>query len=510
MLFNSALFLLVFFPIVTLAYYALPHRFRIWLLLGASAYFYAVAIPTYLLVLVGVVLVDYAAGLAIERAAGRSRRAILGISICVNVGLLAVFKYLDFFSHNAESLVRIIGWNYSARTLGLLLPIGLSFHTFQSMAYTIEVYRGRQAAERHLGVFALYVLFYPQLVAGPIERPQHLLPQLRRPPQLPDATWELGAFRAFRSSTVIAGLQLIVVGLFKKMVIADRLAVVVDAVYGDPTLYRGVPLIVATVFFAVQIYCDFSGYTDIARGAARVMGVQLRENFDRPYGATSIADFWHRWHMSLSTWFRDYLYIPLGGSRSGRARWIRNVLITFVVSGLWHGASWTFVLWGALHGAYLVVGRLTAGARAWLAHLCRLAEDGPWRRALKVATTFALTTTAWILFRATTISDAWYIASHLSSGVGAAIGAAAQQSIGGGILVRLGLATLPFAKHEWIMAGGLVLGVLVMDQLPSLARIGAAIRARPLWVRWPVYYALVLGVVLLGVFRTATFIYFQF
>ncbi len=345
MLFNSLQFLL-FFPVVTALYFLASQRLRWVVLLAASCVFYAAFIPKYLLILAFLILVDYVAGRGIENAEGRRRRMLLLMSLVANIGLLCVFKYLDFADQNLNALFAWAGLDWVIPQLNIILPIGLSFHTFQAMSYTIEVYRGRQKAERHLGIYALYVMFYPQLVAGPIERPYQLLHQFRE-------------HHEFDLPRVSDGLKLMLWGFFKKVVIADRIGLYVNQVYEAPTSHHGWSLIVATYFFAFQIYCDFSGYTDIAIGAAQVMGFRLMDNFNRPYFAKSIAEFWRRWHISLSSWFRDYLYFPLGGNRVPVPRWCFNISIVFLLSGLWHGASWTFVVWGALHGFYILVGRFT-------------------------------------------------------------------------------------------------------------------------------------------------------
>jgi D-alanyl-lipoteichoic acid acyltransferase DltB (MBOAT superfamily) len=507
-LFNSGLFLLLFFPVVTLLYHALPQRQRWALLLVASCYFYMVAVPAYLGILATIIVIDYTAGLAIEGASGGRRRAYLVASIVSNLGLLALFKYAGFAVENAARLAQVIGWNYTSEALSLALPIGLSFHTFQSMAYTIEVYRGSQPAERHAGYFALYVMFYPQLVAGPIERPQHLLPQLKRPPEL-SAAGLRGRLRGLAEPCVGEGLQLMVVGLFKKLVIADRVAVVVDNVYATPHGYAGLPLLLATVCFAVQIYCDFSGYTDIARGAALTMGVRLTENFAHPYGARSIADFWRRWHISLSSWFRDYVYVPLGGNRVSTKEWLRNVLVTFLLSGLWHGANWTFVVWGALHGGYLVAGRALAPWRERAIAYLGIRDMPRLHGALRVTTTLALVTFAWIFFRAESLADGWFIATHLTTGLGATLQSVISSS-GEGLMVRLGLAPLPVAKHEWLLIAALAGGVILFDQRRPQRRFVDDLLTRPVFARWAVCYALVCAVLFFGVYRTATFIYFQF
>ena len=303
MLFNSIHFI-VFFIVVTSAYFALPYKYRWVLLLSASCYFYMAFVPVFILILVFTIIVDYFAGIFIEQSDGKKRKLFLIASLIANIGVLVVFKYYNFMNENFTFLLKGFALENPLPFLKILLPIGLSFHTFQAMSYTIEVYRGNHKAERHFGIYALYVMFYPQLVAGPIERPQNILGQFYEK-------------HDFDYDRVVNGLRLMLWGFFKKIVIADRLAVFVNEVYNQPNEYNGGAIWLSTFFFAIQIYCDFSGYTDIARGAARVMGYELLLNFNRPYFATSIKEFWSRWHISLSTWFRDYLYIPLGGNRVG-------------------------------------------------------------------------------------------------------------------------------------------------------------------------------------------------
>jgi len=371
MLFNSLDFL-VFFPVVTLLYFLLPHRLRWLLLLVASCIFYMYFIPVYLLILVFTIIVDYIAGIAIENAPGVKRKIFLIISLVANIGGLVIFKYA--------------GWLHPAWKV--ILPLGLSFHTFQAMSYTIEVYRGRQAAERHPGIYALYVMFYPQLVAGPIERPSHLLPQL-------------SARHSFNWGNLAAGLRLMLWGFFKKLVIADRLSGYVNYVYDHAGQLSYGYVIVAVVFFSFQVYCDFSGYSDIATGAAKTMGFDLMVNFNRPYFSTNIREFWSRWHISLTSWFRDYVYIPLGGNRAGKYRKYFNILAVFLLSGLWHGAGWNFLIWGGLH-AMLMIG--------WVWRRDRRPEGdaGPGflGRMGGIALTFCLVTLAWVFFRCTDLGQA--------------------------------------------------------------------------------------------------------
>lgn len=478
MLFNSWQFA-IYFIVVTAAYFALPYRARWVLLLAASCYFYMAFIPVYILILLFTILIDYGAGILIENAQGERRRFYLICSVIANVGVLAIFKYFNFLNGNFAALASAIGWNYPVENLAIILPIGLSFHTFQSLSYTIEVYRGRHKAERHLGLFALYVMFYPQLVAGPIERPQNVLPQFHEQ-------------HDFDYDRVTSGLKLMAWGLFKKVVIADRLAVVVNAVYGDPSSHTSFALIMATYFFAYQIYCDFSGYSDIALGAARVMGFRLMENFNQPYLSQSVSEFWRRWHISLSTWFRDYLYIPLGGNRVAKWRWYLNTMIVFMVSGLWHGASWNFVIWGALHGLYIVGAVLIGGL---LSRTVSVPQSGPlaWTsRAFNTLLTFHLVAFAWIFFRAANLSDAWYIVTHLFSDL------QLRSNLG------LGLGIVP--------ALIVVTCILFMEGVQYVHRNGwVNLAGQPGWARWSFYYMVVAMIVLFGVMQSeAQFIYFQF
>ncbi len=339
MLFNSIDFL-IFFIFVTTLYFALPHRFRWFLLLVASCVFYMFFKPEYILILGFTIVIDYYAGIKIESAKSPgARKRFLVLSLIANIGVLAVFKYYNFINDNITGLCNLFGYDNHIPYLKIILPIGLSFHTFQAMSYTIEVYRGNQKAERHFGIYSLYVMFYPQLVAGPIERPQNMLHQF----------WEKYTWDYDR---VMGGLRLMAWGLFKKVVIADRLSIVVDAMYNGTYGYNTIWVIIGTFFFAYQIYCDFSGYSDIALGSAKVMGFTLMKNFNYPFQAKTITDYWRRWHISLSTWFSDYLYTPIVINKRDWGKWavVFGLVITFFISGLWHGAGWPFIIWGVLHG----------------------------------------------------------------------------------------------------------------------------------------------------------------
>ena len=471
MLFNSLAFL-AFFPIVTILYFLTPHRWRWLLLLAASCVFYMAFIPVYILILVFTIVIDYFAGLGIAGATGARRRLFLVMSIVANVGVLAVFKYVDFFAANVNAIARAVDWNYSFAALSIVLPIGLSFHTFQAMSYTIEVYRGRVEPERHFGIYALYVMFYPQLVAGPIERPQHLQPQFHEPHHFDDAR-------------VANGLKLMLWGFFKKIVIADRLAPVVANVYGDTARATPAALVAATLAFTFQIYCDFSGYSDIARGAAQVMGFELMVNFRRPYAARSIQEFWRRWHISLSTWFRDYVYFPLGGNRRGALRTAMNIMIVFLLSGLWHGANWTFVVWGALHGAALVAQTALSGRR--------LPAFISW------ALTFSFVSFAWIFFRAASVDEAMRIVMLIPRGLHD--------------LVRTPLAALmnQCGADASTLVGVVSIGIMeIVQWFQERGSVRQMLATRPMWLRWSLYYAATAWVLLFGKLEVAQFIYFQF
>lgn len=400
MLFNSLTFL-IFFPVVTILYFLLPHKIRWFLLLVASCFFYMFFKPVYILILFGTIIIDYYAGIKLEEITDKKKKKFfLVLSLIANIGVLVVFKYYNFINENITVLLQNMGAENPIPYLNILLPIGLSFHTFQAMSYTIEVYRGNQKAERHFGIYALYVMFYPQLVAGPIERPQNVLHQFHEK-------------HYFNYSDVSSGLKLMLWGLFKKVVIADRLAIGVDEVYNNLDSYSGVALMVATAFFAIQIYCDFSGYSDIALGAARVMGFKLMLNFNRPYASRSISEFWSRWHISLSTWFRDYLYIPLGGNRVKLPRLYFNLFIVFMISGIWHGASWTFVIWGALHGCYLIIALMTKNIGIKISEFFKKLKLAFVVNAFNIVSVFALVTFAWLFFRAETFSDSMYIVKNM-------------------------------------------------------------------------------------------------
>jgi D-alanyl-lipoteichoic acid acyltransferase DltB (MBOAT superfamily) len=433
-------------------------------------------VPLYILILGFTIVVDYFAGIYIENAVGKRRKILLICSLVANIGILAIFKYYNFINDNISILATNLELTNNIPYLNILLPIGLSFHTFQAMSYTIEVYRGKQKAEKHFGIYSLYVMFYPQLVAGPIERPQNILPQLH-------------AKHEFNYANLSAGLKQMAWGFFKKLVVADRLSIYVDTVYPNPELHNGTTVVISSLFFAVQIYCDFSGYSDIAIGCAKTMGFDLMTNFKRPYFAKSISDFWSRWHISLSTWFRDYLYIPLGGNRVKISRRFLNLFIVFILSGLWHGASYNFIIWGVLHGVYQIIG---LAIKPYLAELETHFSSfflQIWNF-LKGTMVLSIVTFAWIFFRADSLTDAFTLISNLKS-----------------------FGKMPFLGSGINQFGHCILAIIllfsieyVMEFKPNFKLIN---NSKPL-IRWASIMALLFIILVFGVFNGGQFIYFQF
>ena len=451
MLFNSLPFL-IFFPVATLVYYLLPYKWRWCWLLAASCFFYMWFKPIYILILLTTILIDYSAALMIERSRGNPRhcKAWLAASIISTLTVLFIFKYQGLF-HETH----------------LILPIGLSFHTFQSLSYVIEVYRGNQKPERHLGIYSLYVMFYPQLVTGPIERPQNLLRQLR-------------IDQPFQLDNLSCGIMLILFGLFAKMVVADNLAVYVDAVWADPQQYGSTAIALGLLFYSFQIYCDFFGYSTIALGCAKAMGYDLMDNFRAPYLSRSIGEFWHRWHISLSSWFRDYLYIPLGGSRVRVSRWAFNIMVVFLLSGLWHGANWTFLLWGGLHGLLLLAEGLPKKLKVGKLKVEKFSI-------LNSLLTFLLVTLLWAVFRAPSFGELKTLFSALLG------------NMGEGGMPTVDVHTVVF-----------LLFFIVVDVLLRNTRFDHwCIRQRPV-VRWAVCFLLAFCTVAFASVETFPFIYFQF
>ena len=486
MLFNSLSFL-AFFAVLAIVYYAVSHKCRWAWLLAASLYFYAVFQPSYLILLLGVTLAAYVAGRLLGSAGdGARRRAVLAAGVIAVLGILVVFKYYGFAARTLDKLLASAGAGSTLPLfprLDLTVAVGLSFFTFSCLSYLADVYAERLAPERHFGHFALYVSFFPKLLAGPIERAGPFLSQLVRPV-------------VFSAAGVTAGLQWMLWGLFKKVVIADRLAAFVDAAYAQPAFSSPADLVLGTYFFAFQLYCDFSGYSDMAIGASKVLGIDLIENFRRPYLSTSAREFWSkRWHLSLAGWFRDYLYIPMGGSRRSRLRQYLNVMAVFLVSGLWHGANWTFVAWGGLNGLYQVFSLLTRRVRARIGGMTGLASlPSVVRGFLGVLVTFHLILVTWVFFRAESLTDAVTILSRI-------VTAAAE-------LPRL--LQVRIASGEILYSLALITVLLLWEVIDERRPVWDRLATSPVYVRWVVYYALLTCLIVLGTWNQLEFVYMQF
>lgn len=485
MLFNSFEFFL-FFPIVTILYFVLPHRFRWFLLLAASCFFYMFFKPIYVLILGFTIVIDYYAGLLIEAAPNqRKRHFYLILSLVANIGVLAIFKYYNFLNDNITGLFGLVGVEVDIPILKILLPIGLSFHTFQAMSYTIEVYRGNQKAEKHFGIYALYVMFYPQLVAGPIERPQNMLHQFHEK-------------KTFNREMAVSGFKLILLGMFKKIVIADRLALIVDPVFNNPHAHTPLNITIASVFYAFQIYCDFSAYSEIAIGSARVMGFDLMRNFNFPYSANNLTDFWRRWHISLQTWFNDYLFKPFVTEKRDWGKWavVIGLLLTFSISGLWHGAAWTFVMWGFMHSVVMAYEFVTKKQRS------KLAKRTSPKLFNFVGHVFLaiFLVLAYVFFRANSIADAFFICGqlfHVFDGLSLS-------------LIKNTLRPYGVLEYEYMLSFVLLFGLIMMHGTKLYYYIEGNFNRQHVLTRWTVYVGAVMIIAILGIFGRNNFIYFQF
>jgi alginate O-acetyltransferase complex protein AlgI len=445
-------------------------------------------VPVYILILAGTIIIDYFAGILLESPDRKNRKLILGISLMANIGILAVFKYYNFLCQNFNLLLHSLNSGEQLPYLNILLPIGLSFHTFQAMSYTIEVYRGNHKAERHFGIYALYVMFYPQLVAGPIERPQNILYQFYEKHE-------------FDYKRVTDGVKLMVWGLIKKIVVADRLSVVVSHVFDNPDGHTGYSIIIATIFFSFQIYCDFSGYTDIAIGAAKVIGFKLMKNFNNPYNSRSVSEFWSKWHISLSTWFRDYLYIPLGGNRVTVPRWYMNLFIVFLISGLWHGANWTYIVWGALHGVYLIIGLITLKFRQQLIRKLNIAHLKRVFSILEILFTFFLVAFAWVFFRAKDMTTALALIKNSTHDLKISWHQLSQISI---------TDYLGQTKGDFLLSICSIIILQCLLNLQSKKSLLTWINNQSTTLRWSIYSTAVFVIIFFVQSSSGQFIYFQF
>jgi D-alanyl-lipoteichoic acid acyltransferase DltB (MBOAT superfamily) len=471
MLFNTIDYIL-FLPLVIIGYYAIKPKYRWVLLLSASYYFYMCWKLEYIVLILVSTLIDYFCGIRMSKFDSKKKRLpYLVLSLVSNLGILVGFKYFNFFSENVELLFEQFDVTVNLPLLDFLLPVGISFYTFQTLSYSIDVYKGKQEAEKHLGIFALYVSYFPQLVAGPIERYSRLAPQLKK-----EHTLEY--------NNLANGFRLIIFGLFAKMVIADNLGLYVTQIYEQPEVYNSFSILSGLVFYSFQIYGDFFGYSLIAIGSAKLMGVDIMDNFNTPYLSRNIAEFWQRWHISLSTWFRDYLYYPLGGNKVKVLRWSLNILVVFVISGLWHGANLTFLFWGLIFAiAYLV--------EKGVNHLINPPSPKDKltiARLLLSLKTFLIVTIAWIFFRSQSVEEAfdmfYYIGNNQTS------------------------------EYEYLPAGTImwvVLGLFILaDLLLFNTRFDKWIGSKNLFVRWAVYFLLIFTIIVFAGVEEFAFIYFQF
>ncbi len=494
MLFNSISFI-IYFPIVVFIYFVIPKKARyIWLLL-ASYFFYMCWNAKYAALLLYSTAVTYISGLLIDRCDRKEglekrKKVFVALSFIMNLSILFLFKYFNFVVGNINVILAECNLEIIMPGFDLLLPVGISFYIFQALSYTMDVYRKEIYVERNFLKYALFVSFFPQLVAGPIERSKNLLKQI-------------GTYNVFSYDNFRRGLLIMLWGYFQKIVIADRIALLVDTVYNNVGSYEGSYYLLASVLFAIQIYCDFSGYSLIAAGAAKVMGFELMENFNCPYYAKSVAEFWRRWHISLTSWFRDYLYIPLGGNRKGTVRKYLNILLVFLVSGLWHGAQWTYVIWGGLNGLFQVLGSILMPLRKKAGELLGLREESFGHKFFKACVTFVLVDFAWIFFRAASIRDALHIIKSIFTMHNPWI-------FFDNSLYSLGLSQKQFhvmvfsvvilAAADWLKYKK----VNVLDRLLE----------QDIWFRWPAYIIGILFVLVFGVWGNAydaqAFVYFQF
>ena len=492
MLFNSLQFL-IFFPVVLLVYYAIPNRAKqIWLLL-ASYFFYMCWNAKYALLLFTSTAVTFLSGILIDKARALSKRHmkyVVAGSFIINLGILFFFKYFNFAMDLFQKSAGLLHITLNVPTLDVILPVGISFYTFQALSYTVDVYRGDVKAEKSFITYALYVSFFPQLVAGPIERSKNLLSQLK-------------TYSKFDYHRFLDGSMIMLWGYFLKVVLADRIAVFVDTIYGDINAYGGTYLLVATILFAVQIYCDFAGYSTIAVGAAKIMGINIMENFNAPYLSTTVGMFWRNWHISLTSWFKDYLYIPLGGSRKGQNRKYINKLIVFLVSGLWHGADLSYVVWGGLNGLYQIIGEMLTPMRSKLNSILGLNKNTYGHKAVEMLFTFALVDFSWIFFRARNINEAMHIIKSILTTYNPWI-------LLDGSLYNCGLSS----KEFWFMI--ICIGVLLWSDIQK--KKGIVIRDVILqeegWCKVLILAVAVCVVLIFGIWGTgysdSSFIYFQF
>lgn len=477
MLFNSLQFA-IFLPIVFALYWLIPHKFRWALLLAASYYFYMGWNPKYLLLIIFTTAVSYFAALMIEKTEEvKKKKIVLTSAIVICLGVLFFFKYFNFASESVAKLLSLFTIQVNPVTLKVLLPVGISFYTFQTLSYVIDVYKGEVGAEKHFGKYATFISFFPQLVAGPIERTNNLLPQIKKE-------------QKFDYEKATYGVKLMAWGFFKKMVIADNISMYISKAYENPGEYTGFFFVIAMLLFSIQIYCDFSGYSDIAIGTAKLMGIDIMTNFKSPYFSQSIKEFWSRWHISLSTWFRDYVYIPLGGNRVKKGRHFLNLLVTFIVSGLWHGANFTFIVWGAIHGLLQVIENILKISSKRLKGM---------KGIVKTIVVFALCTFAWVFFASKSLGDSLYIFRHMLDGISNPV-AYIHEGFKNAAIPRVREIELLFSIallfiYDFFSLKG--------DCIKMISKKNAVVRNL-------IYVSLLIIIILLRATQPAEFVYFQF
>ncbi len=491
---------MIFFAVVLAAYFSMPFRFRKVFLLLAGYFFYMCFKPENVIILVVSTLLDYYLGRRIGASVAGARKRWLILGVVHNIGMLLALKYLVFFSEITTALLKPLPVLSDVNAVAFLAPVGISYYTFKKISYLIDVYRETRQPEKRVCEFALYVSFFPEIMAGPIDRSTTLIPQLDREAR-------------FDYQRVKEGLILILMGFLKKVVIADRLAAFVSKVYNNPTEFAGPSLLAATVYFSIQIYCDFSGYTDIALGIGKLLGVELGENFDRPYFARSIGDFWKRWHMTLSSWLMDYLFLPIAYSVSRKIKsthvlkikaetwaYMIGIMVTMLLCGLWHGASWTFVLWGTIHGLFLAISFGTKKLRKKINKTLGFKKNAWVPNLFRGLMTFGMVTWAWIFFRADSLADAHYIVTHLFSGWSKVLGLAPL----------LNALSFELLKKELAVAAISVLFLLLVHLWQGKATVQEWLGNQKWVVRWSIYLGLILWILTFGESSAENFIYFKF
>lgn len=504
----------VFFVMVMILLFNIPQKGRCFFLLGSSLFFYYFLNIYYLLILLASGTIDYFLGLNMKQWGQKHRKRLLIIGLCNNLLTLFLFKYFQFFTLSLNSLLSTFNVGFKVPLFKFLIPLGISYYTFKKISYLVEVYRGNIEIETHIGRFMLYVSFFPSLLAGPIDRPGKLLPQFKQK-------------CSFDFNRMVEGVTQIVWGLFKKMVIADNLAPMVNNIFNNPHQFEGIHFILAASFFSIQIYCDFSGYSDMAIGSAWVMGIKLQDNFNRPYQAVSITDFWRRWHITLSSWLRDYLFLPISyfvsrkiktavwlGIRADKWAYLLGMTATMLLCGLWHGAGWTFIIWGGIHGTYISLAFLTRKQRAKIRKHLKIKKTFLLHHIFSIFLTFSFVSLTWIFFKAQTVSSAFYIISHFFSGIPQFFVSAASflshltgQSFAN-FLINNQMGAIPL--HLIFISLAIVFMFIVERRQKDKLNINAAIAGKPTWYRWSFYYILIFGILIFSGFEPKEFIYFKF